>query len=257
MSHLKIGIMVSLSDYSMAYDMDIDFLELLVFSSDKLRDVEEFIASQDYPLIIHAPEELWSHAPGNLLDLSSPVFPVLRESRRRVKHLTRIASEYGIPVVVHPGGVYPSRLSGIELMPVLRDSLQQLEGKIWLENMPLIYQKGDERWYCHLMTKPEEFADVVDLVDGITLDTSHAYLSGGGNVTITEFLKRWKSRIRHIHLSDAAFPDREGLQLGEGEVDFSFLRSLSSLPVLLEIRGGHLRGGEGFRKALSIVRRIC
>lgn len=254
MSRLKLGIMVSLSDHAMADDMEIDFVELLLFSNDKLSDVEEFITAHDRPIILHAPEKLWPHLPETLLDLASPVSIILKESRRRLRHLTKLASDYGVPVVVHPGGVHPFRMQWVDLTPLLRESLQQLEGRIWLENMPLFYHNGDERWYCHLMVEPAEFEQVIDVIDGITLDISHAYLSGGGNETIREFFNKWKSRIKHIHLSDAAFPDKEGLQLGEGEVDFSFLRSLESLPVLLEIRGGHLRRGEAFRKAIHNVR---
>jgi hypothetical protein len=61
--------------------------------------------------------------------------------------------------------------------------------------------------------------------------------------------------IRHIHLSDAAYPHQEGLQLGSGELDLTLVPRGRGLPILLEVRGGHENSGEGFRTALRIIGR--
>ena len=99
--------------------------------------------------------------------------------------------------------------------------------------------------------------EIDPLVPGFTLDTSHAYLSArDGNRAIESFIGAMGDKLRHIHLSDASHPDMEGLQLGTGEVDLSFLPRIAHLPVLLEIRGGHQNSGRGFRDAVRRIRSI-
>jgi N-acetylneuraminate synthase len=60
--------------------------------------------------------------------------------------------------------------------------------------------------------------------------------------------------IRHIHFADAYGLDGEGVQIGEGDIDFDNI-----MPLFREYRGtwvpeiwrGHLHNGSGFVKALS------
>ena len=102
---------------------------------------------------------------------------------------------------------------------------------------------------------------VMDYVDGLTLDVSHGYLyrPKGGMEAIRMFVEQYGDRIRHLHLSDALPPDHEGLQIGEGSVDFHYIldamkdRDVTAVP---EIIGGHRGGGIGFRRALGELRSI-
>ncbi len=122
--------------------------------------------------------------------------------------------------------------------------------------MPRRYHVDGERRYCTLCTSPDEFDDLLPHIDGVTLDISHAYLSveRGGNAAIASFFEKLRPCIRHVHLSDAAHPDGEGLQLGDGGVDLAALPRMHSIPVLLEIWGGHLDDGAGFAEAVRRVR---
>jgi N-acetylneuraminate synthase len=67
--------------------------------------------------------------------------------------------------------------------------------------------------------------------------------------------------IAHLHIADATGVDGEGLQIGEGEIDFPALAEVlkkvnlqsSFIP---EIWQGHKNGGEGFWIALDKLERF-
>jgi N-acetylneuraminate synthase len=60
----------------------------------------------------------------------------------------------------------------------------------------------------------------------------------------------------HLHIADASGLDGEGLQVGDGEIDFPALcRRLNATSTaasfIPEIWQGHKNGGEGFWRALD------
>jgi sugar phosphate isomerase/epimerase len=247
------GAMVTVDDHRDLADAGFDFLELLVRSGDDLGAIGE-VLDAICGGIVHAPERLATGEGGIILDLASTDKGISRASVDRLKEIGRMLSIRDIPLVVHPGGVGSQRERG--RADLLHDSLGELEGRIWLENMPSRYHFDSQLLHSNLMTSPQEFDTVIDVIDGIVLDTSHAYLSApvDGNLRVRSFIDHLGGMIRHVHLSDARHPDREGLQILEGDVDFSFLPRLKGLPILLEVWGGHMHRGRGFRKALGTVR---
>ena len=73
-----------------------------------------------------------------------------------------------------------------------------------------------------------------------------------------ELLAKW---IRHMHLSDSAGLDGEGLQVGEGELDYkqiceSLNAHLPNISFIPEIWQGHVDGGEASFKALVELHRL-
>jgi hypothetical protein len=68
-----------------------------------------------------------------------------------------------------------------------------------------------------------------------------------------EVLAPWAS---HLHLVDAVGDDGEGLQIGEGDIDWAVLceqlnRLAPGVPFIPEIWQGHVGGGQGFWTALD------
>jgi len=90
----------------------------------------------------------------------------------------------------------------------------------------------------------------------LCLDISHSYMwcnSSGEN--LREFIAEIAQKVSHVHISDAAGESEEGLQIGEGTLDFSEVRvALSGVcddtTLLPEIWQGHDNNGEGFMVAL-------
>ncbi|MBM4237341.1 MAG: TIM barrel protein, partial [Euryarchaeota archaeon] len=259
MGRMRLGVMATLDDANLMRSLEMDFIELLVRSEDGIPAVERFIAEEG-EMIVHAPERILFQGRRRLLDLSSSDERFRKACVRRISEIAGLAAEYGIPTVIHPGGVLEERRQNNKgLIDSLSRSLDEIEGMKWIENMPLSYHLDDRTLCCNIIMTPEEFGMVRSRLDGFVLDVSHAYLStvSDGNLAVRRYLEEVGGSIRHLHLSDAIRPDREGVQIGEGEVDFSFLGGLEDIPVLLEVWGGHEEGGVGFaearRRVLSLL----
>lgn len=251
-----LGAMTTLRDHERLSHLDVGFFELLVLDGDDVGELESLLSRDERCQIVHAPEKMRVDGRSELIDLADEDLERRQMFVRRVDEVSSMAASLGIPTVVHPGGVRKEPTDGAELSENLRASLSEMDGTLWLENMPRRYHVDGERRYCNLCTSPHELVDLLPHVDGVTLDISHAYLSveRGGNAAIASFFETLRGSIKHVHLSDAAHPDGEGLQLGDGDVDLSILPRMRSVPVLLEIWNGHLDDGAGFAEAVRRVR---
>ena len=218
----------------------------------------------DIPIIIHTPISLLIKAKRlPLVDISSTNEKLrgigLETIRETMELMGELDAEY---IIIHPGSQTPAPVEDTGIfMANLLGSLTLLEldyntREMLIENMPLHHWMwGDEEcWYSNLLRTPDEFAPILEYVN-ITLDICHAYLAveGGSNGIIFDFLRTLGRWIKHIHLSDAAAPDKEGLQFGEGEIELKkVFRTVLDLDVtaIHEIRGGHQNDREGMREAL-------
>ena len=253
-SPMRLGAMATLRDHEMISALRMDFLELLVLPGDEMSAIRSFCDTFDGELILHAPEEL---PDGRLLDLSSLDQSWREASVRRVREVTKAGEGTARPVVIHPGGISERPLDDVSgIMTSLRASLDALPDYTWLENMPMHYHHRGRTLRSNLMRTPSEMKMVDSLVAGFTVDVSHAYLGVGenGNANVMAMFRELGEAVRHVHLSDARRPDVEGVMIGDGEVEMSFLPYLRGLPVLLEVWDGHLEGGAGFREALRRMR---
>lgn len=90
-------------------------------------------------------------------------------------------------------------------------------------------------------------------------DTSHAALSCNAyGEDLVAMIKRLKPYIRHLHVADGSGTGEEGLQVGQGTIDFD--KVLSPLTgyehtMVPEIWQGHLHGGKGFLQAMEHLKR--
>ncbi len=255
------------------------FNDLDEMVSDTIRTVElhmtdkdlqsQFVIEKDYPqeLVVHTPE-YWG---SSLLDLSSrnpelrglavDVFNRTIETARRIAPRFQPASERGIKVVIHPGGMSRDGLldDTEDLNDNLRDSIGRLHRDgidLLVENMPPVPWYFGGQWYHNSFMNAKEISGFCEEMNlGTCLDTSHAmlYLNAYGG-TLADFARTVKHLVRHLHISDAQGVDGEGLQIGEGEIDFTEV-----MPILADLRcgfiaeiwQGHRFGGEGFWTAIE------
>ncbi len=248
-----------------------DYEELLEYKPHLLeyhftdQDLDEHYPGGDHDLklVVHAPE-FWERT---LVDLCS-----LEERQRRASvslmqktiNLTcEMAPHFlGSPkVVIHPGAMsldHPIENRSV-LYDNLRRSVEQLEFEgveLLLENLP------PHPWYFGGQWLTNAFMDAYEIRDFITsmgldmcFDTSHAKLySNWAHVDFYEQVRVLLPHIRHLHLSDGAGLDGEGLQIGEGTIDWvHFFRVLGEYhgTMIPEIWRGHQRKGEGFLIAIQ------
>ena len=154
-----------------------------------------------------------------------------------------------------------SRTEMAEATVRLADSLTQLSlSRITLLAQtlpPLPWYLGGRR-ICNLFVDPEGTAQLAEELGlRICLDVAHTFLScqhlGVPEETAWRVLL---PHTDHLHVVDASGSSNEGLNIGDGEVNFYDLSRLiqqhaPSASFIPEIWQGHRNGGEGFETALN------
>ena len=252
-----------------------DYEEMLAYKPRLLefhftdQDLDEHYDGRDHDmkLVVHAPE-FWDRT---LVDLCS-----LDERQRRGSvdlmqksiDLTREMAPHFIgkpKVVIHPGAMSLDHpiTDKERLYDNLRRSLEEIDSEgvdLLLENLP------PRPWYFGGQWLTNAFMDACEIRDfleplglGFCYDTSHHKLyCNWAHVDFYEQVKVFLPFIRHLHLSDGAGLDGEGLQIGEGAIDWvHFFRVLGDYhgTMIPEIWRGHQRQGEGFLIAIQRLSR--
>ena len=78
-------------------------------------------------------------------------------------------------------------------------------------------------------------------------------------INFKNFTQNILKNIEYLHISDAAKLYQEGLQIGDGEIDFKmFFNLVKNLNVKFvpEIWNGHLEDGKGFKQAIYEIEKI-
>jgi N-acetylneuraminate synthase len=250
---------------------NMDLLEIHLSYKDMELDFRDFIdAPLDLGLVVHAPELF---AGDHTLDLCSPD----REYRarsiaelQRVVNLTRDLAGYFKrtavpPIVTNMGGFTANAaLKKAERMALYADiehslRLLDLDGvEIIPQTMPPFpWHFGGQRFH-NLFVDPEEIRDFcVRNKMRVCFDVSHSKLAcAQRSMSFHQFMELVAPHTAHYHLADAKGVDGEGLQIGEGEIDwrevFEGMRRLSpEASFIPEIWQGHKNQGEGAWRALE------
>ncbi len=229
------------------------------------QDLDEHYPGGDYELklVVHAPE-FWDRT---LVDLCSRDEWQRKGSVELVQKTIRLTREMaphfiGTPkVVVHPGAMsldHPIHEKQA-LYDNLRRSLDEIDAtgvELLLENLP------PHPWYFGGQWLTNAFMDAFEIRDFIEplglkmcFDTSHSKLyCNWAHVDFFEQVRVLLPYIGHLHLSDASGLDGEGLQIGEGTIDWvHFFQVIGDYhgTMIPEIWRGHQRQGEGFLIAIQ------
>lgn len=248
-----------------------DFEETLNFKPQMLefhftdQDLDEHYPGQDHEikLVVHAPEffertlvDLCSRDDrhrGQSVELIQKTINLTREMAPRFKDVPK--------VIVHTGGMSLDNPieNRNELYDNLRTSVNDLdyEGvELLLENLPPHPWYFGGQWLTNAFMDAYEIRDFIEPLGlDMCFDTSHAKLyCNWAHVDFYEQVKVLLPYIRHLHLSDGAGLDGEGLQIGEGTIDWvRFFEVIGAGrpdgyqgTMIPEIWRGHQRGNEGF-----------
>ncbi len=173
-------------------------------------------------------------------------------------------------LVVHLGGMLLDQAVVKDTRPMMERALRNFARleyprdllEILPENLPpRPWYLGGE-WYQHGFMTAEDmvfFCRELDL--GITYDICHAHLyCHFSGIDLLDYTRNIMPYIRHMHISDASGISGEGLQIGEGEIDFeSFFALVNDLNFswVPEIWSGHLHHGTGFYQALREMEKFA
>lgn len=268
------GIPVRYHDLQKMKNMsNMDLLEIHLSYKDMELDFKTFIAEPlNYNLVVHAPELFEGD---HTLDLCSPK-PTYRsrsiKELQRVIDLTRQLTPFFLKadkplIVTNMGGFsndgHLDQKQREILYTILEDSLKQLD----TEGVELIPQTMPPfPWHFGGQQYHNLFMDAAGIKRfckkhqmRICMDVSHTQLACNQyNWSLTDFIKQTGEFIAHLHLADAKDVDGEGLQIGEGDIDwvnlFTILKHNSPQASFIpEIWQGHKNDGEQAWLALSML----
>ena len=248
-----------------------DIVEFHLSYQDMERDPSTYFSgTYETGFVVHAPE-LFSGS--RLMDLASPdeahrVFSV-RETQK-VIDLTRALKQYfpnttRPPIVANIGGFSTHEVLPESAKPKLYETFARSLKELDIEGVELIPQTmapfpwhfGGQR-HQNLFIYPEESAAICRELDlRMCVDVSHTKLASNhlgfdfvaGIATLGPY-------TAHYHLGDSKGVDGEGLQIGEGDIDFALLGKTMDMHAptasfIPEIWQGHKNFGEGFWIALE------
>jgi N-acetylneuraminate synthase len=220
--------------------------------------------------IVHAPELF---AGSHLMDLASPDSKHQSQSIRetqRVIDITRKLKKY-FPntkkplIVANIGGFSMDESLPLKEIQIYYERFAKSLDKLDLEGVELIPQSmapfpwhfGGQR-YQNLFVRIEEIKHWCNILRlRVCFDVSHSFLTCNYlKYDFYKFSREIAPFTAHLHIGDAKGLNGEGLQLGEGQIDFdklaSILRDLCPKASFIpEIWQGHKNGGEGFWNALE------
>jgi N-acetylneuraminate synthase len=234
-----------------------------------------FAGKYDIGYVVHAPELF---AGDHVLDLAASDKKYLQRSifnLDRVVQITRELKTYfpNTPkplIVTNMGGFTSNGHLPTEQRCVLYQQIKSALNQIDLSGVEIIAQTmppfpwhfGGQS-YHNLFVDPYEVQNFCDeTCSRICLDISHTKLACNYyGWSLKNFIKVVGPYVAHLHIVDAKDIDQEGLQIGDGEIDFYYLGETLSqycpeASFIPEIWQGHKNQGEGFWKALTRLENI-
>ena len=220
--------------------------------------------------VVHAPE-LFSGS--RLMDLATPDEAYRAESLRetqRVIDITRNLKRF-FPntkrpqIVANIGGFTMDELLPTEVIPSYYERFTRSLAELNLDGVELIPQTmapfpwhfGGQR-YQNLFVKIEEIVHWCQKLNlRMCYDVSHSSLTCNHlGYDFYEFSRQIAPLTAHLHLGDARGLNGEGLQIGEGDIDFDRLGTIlrqgcPDASFIPEIWQGHKNSGEGFWIAME------
>ena len=270
------GLPVRWHDYrQMLAKSNMTLLEYHLSYKDLEVDLEDwFDEVLDIDFVVHAPELF---AGDHVLDLASGDETYRERSiaeLQRVIDMTRALKRWHArpgtpPIIVNMGGASThGALPTAEraaLYARMEESLAWLDRagvEIIPQTMPPFPWHFGGQSYHNLFIDPDEIVDFCRRnAMRICFDVSHSQLAcNHAGWSMKEFCEKVGPYTRHLHIVDAKGVDGEGLQIGEGAMDFAMLgealdQYCPDASFIPEIWQGHKDGGAGFWYALDQLER--
>lgn len=237
--------------------------------SDKDITGEVSVQNKRSALIIHAPEIVGRE----LFDLCSSDEEVversvdmLEKTIQRTRDLSKDFKDDVIPkIVLHVGGM--SLLDHGYDCSMITKKAENILRHLNLDNVELLPENLPPRpwylggqWHQYGYMRPEDMASFCKSLSlGMTFDICHAQLyCKYAGIDLVDYAKIVLPYIRHVHISDAHGIDGEGVQIGEGELNFDDLfRYLEKIQFswVPEIWSGHVNHGRGTYHGLCCLKK--
>jgi N-acetylneuraminate synthase len=248
-----------------------DFVEFHLSYKDLELNPENYVKHmREMDFIVHAPELFEGD---HILNLASDDEAYLDQSLLNIDRVIRIARKLRgyFPatkkpmIVTNMGGfTHNGHVNATERRKMYRrvkkalDRIEQDGVELIAQTMPPFPWHFGGQSYHNLFVDPLEIKTFYE-ENGlrICLDISHSRLACNYyEWNFKEFIQTIGPYVAHMHIVDAKGVDQEGLQIGYGDIDFTYLGELlnkycKNISFIPEIWQGHKNVGEGFWMALT------
>ena len=222
-------------------------------------------------MIVHGIEQFED---GFIFDLASHDEDIIKRSLEEIErlnnHINKLKKYFKnekIPVVINLGGHSDYKFNDLNIadkklnnviknFEIIRNKYPLLE--FLPQTMPPYPWHQGGRSYHNILTNYKYIEKFLSLTDSdICLDVSHTYLSANfWGEDFIDYIKLLGNRIKHIHLADASGINGEGLEIGDGTINFkSFHETIKTYTkkcfLVPEIWQGHMNNGIKFFNALN------
>ena len=247
--------------------------EIHMSSNDVLLSPSDFIPKDmliDKNIVFHAVEQ---YDDGFIIDLASDgetLFESINRLQIFINHVTKFKQSFNIAspisIIVNAGGftsgkpcsenIASQKTHAIAQHMLQLQSLNQ-DVVLTAQTMPPFpWHQGGRSFHNSLVTLSsiQKYIELTNLP--ICIDISHTAMAANEHkFDIYKAIEELSPFCSHYHISDASHSGQEGLQIGDGELDFprilSILTKRSARSALIpEIWQGHLNNGAGFSLAL-------
>jgi len=267
------GIPVRYHDFAAMYaKSNFDLLEFHFSYKDLELNPADFLSTEGYNMdfVVHSPELF---AGDHIMDLCA-ADPAYRQRSikelQRVIEVTRQLKHYfhkaTVPqIIINAGGFtmdgFMPEHERKEKYQLIADALAELDStgvEIIPQTMPPYpWHFGGQRFHNLFMDASDIVAFCQQYNMRVCLDISHSKLACNlRKFSFSAFIDQVGPYTAHLHIVDADGVDGEGLQIGEGEIDFHDLaeelkQKAPNAGFIPEIWQGHKNDGEGFWLALD------
>lgn len=248
-----------------------DFIEFHLSYRDLELSSDEYLnKDQKIDFLVHSPE-LFKH--DHVMDLASLDDQYRLQSLRELQRVIDVTRDlkrffpgtHNPKIIINAGGFSLNQMLPEELKPKMYDKVAKGIMDIDTEGVELLIQTmppfpwhfGGQRFH-NLFLNPFEIKQFCDKWDmRVCFDISHSMLACNYfQWSFDHFAELVGPYTGHIHLVDAKGTDGEGLQIGEGDIDFRQVGLLldqyaPDVGFIPEIWQGHKNSGEGFWTALN------
>lgn len=247
-----------------------DLLEFHISYNDISLDVGQYLEHTDLDFTLHSPDLFEGD---HLIDIGCTNQFYRIQSAYNLQRVINLAKKMRpyftttdrTKIIASVGGISrdgfideKSKQAGYDFVRHHLEELKDDEVEIIIQTVPPMPWYFGGQLYLNLFVLPDEIAKFCSETGfRICFDVSHSMMACNKyDLDFYEFARTVKPYIAHLHLSDAKSVDGEGLQIGEGEIDFKRLASIigdCGASLIPEIWQGHHDRGRECWKALAIL----
>ncbi len=268
------GIPIRYHDYqNLALGTNLDFVEFHLSYKDLEISPADYIKSKpEFYFSVHAPELFKGDHILDLCSLDSEYREISLDNMKMViEHVKELRNQFNPQkdpiLVINAGGWnrdgFISKEQKTQKYRILKESLSNLDLEsisLAIQTMPPFPWHFGGQSFHNLFVDPKEINDFCSETGlKVCLDISHSMMACNYyGWDLKGFIETIKDDISYLHIVDCKGFDGEGIQIGEGDVNFEELsktlnKNCPQVPFIPEIWQGHKDSGEGFWKALDFL----